>query len=172
MGMNNGMDGLAYIAALYPNVFDYRVLAFGALEEVRNSEMFRFNVYVAPQGNLTIAARDSYITQIRAVPGAWLYAIRAFELEGINFSYRVFTEAGRDLDSGQFRFPRSGVDPALRTCGTLPYQPLFEPVCLTDGHVNVEICNLGTSTMTGQVLLIVAEPLPAINSVAGRYCSA
>ena len=163
-----------YYASIYSTVFDYRVLALADMSEIIDSHMFAFKVYTVPQTDLQIPAFDSYVAEIKCRENTWLYGVRAVnanpESTLNNWSFRLYAELGRDIDGGVFRSPVSAQDQQPRPNSSLPYQLLESPVLLPEGRVICEVSNKESSSINIQVLLIVAEPVPALGDFAGRFC--
>lgn len=170
-----GFDAFAYIPSLRPNAFDFRQQALGSplMQSIRNSGMYQQMLWVSPASQITIPALSSSLEQLAIRPNTILYGLKAIDgVGGSNeFTIKIWqaSQAGTNITRQQFvrqSFANDTYGP-----NDLGWLPLSEPFLITDAPLSVEISNPSrTSSIQPQLILLCAEPLPALNSLAGKYC--
>ncbi len=183
------MDGFDYLTNLTPNIMDMRFMQLAAIENIRNSGMFHFSMYAAPEDLQSLPPQGSFITNLILPLNTIIYAVLAFEQSDdfltpdvARFTFKVYLEPGSPIVEQYVRGPY-GQDWTLRglsltsasnVCDRmgLPYSLLDEPVHVLDSRVRIEISNPSTTdTIKPMVALICAEPAPAVADLAGRNCA-
>lgn len=177
-----GFDAFSYVLSLRPNAFDYRQQAFSSplMDSIRNSGLYQQMLWVSPASQISIAPLSSSLEQLAIRPNTILYGLKATqildeeELESGDFTIKIWqaSQAGVNITRQQFVRQSFANDTyGVGSLTELGWLPLAEPFLITDAPLSVEISNPSLLiSIRPQLVLLCAEPLPALNSLAGKYC--
>lgn len=171
-----GFDAFGYVLSLRPNAFDFRQQAIGSplMQSIRNSGMYQQMLWVSPASQISIPALSSSLEQLAIRPNTILYGLKAIDVTGgsAEFTIKIWqaSQAGTNITRQQF-VRNSFANDTYSSVNDLGWLPLSEPFLITDAPLSVEISNPSrTQSIQPQLVLLCAEPLPALNSLAGKYC--